>query len=166
MWKKCNLTIVDEHALKIFQTNFPLTISFTVFILVPARRCCFLPFDFRFILWLLKNFISNSSMLVTIILVWSFFMNIWGSINFWCGWCISISKLTHENSTPDVARWSLPAQTYSKIDCRKIHYAPILLKVRHERGWRLPASFLVFEAWEAQVGWPNEWRRPSVVSYP
>ena len=28
----------------------------------------------------------------------------------------------------------------------------VLLKVQHDRGWRLSASILVFEAWEAQVG--------------
>ena len=42
--------------------------------------------------------------------------------------------------------------------CRSMGKDEQVLKVRHDQGWRLPASFLVFEAWEARVGWPNEWR--------
>ena len=69
-------------------------------------------------------FSFSLSMLGSIILVWLFFMHtpvpvysVRWSMHFWC-----VQTFSHENSTPDVARWSLLLKP--KIDCRKIHCAP------------------------------------------
>jgi hypothetical protein len=76
--KKCKLTIVNEHALTIFHTNFPLThfLFHYLFysVLISVASCpsvsvsCFLG--------CLKKSCRIFRHLVTIILVWSFFIHI------------------------------------------------------------------------------------------
>ena len=94
-------------------------------------------------IWLLQNIMSGFSMLVTTFLVRLFFKHIFGApcmfdVVVW------ICKLSHENSTPDVARWSL---LKPKLDSRKIHCAPLYVGISEKQFSPMP---LAFQPWDCR----------------
>ena len=122
--KKCELTIVNEKCIDKFSHNISADpFSFSLFILLPACHFHILPFDFRFILWLLNNIVSNFRCLLQSFLC-DYFFHAYTGTGIFGGPCIfDVSKLFPMKilllTLLDGFLLLKP-----KIDCRKIHCEP------------------------------------------